>query len=86
MKNKYTQKEQLSEGVYVFEDGNRIWGGEMNHNFELLNESLKTKTLTVKVNDEVIGQYDNTKDKEINIQLKEITTNDIDNMFVDGEE
>lgn len=81
MKNKYSQKEQLSEGVYVFEDGNKIWGGEMNHNFELLNESLKTKTLTVKVNDEIVGEYNNTEDKEINIPLKEITLNDIDNLF-----
>lgn len=81
MKNKYSQKEQLSEGVYVFEDGNRSWGGEMNHNFELLNESLKTKTLTVKVNDEIVGEYNNTEDKEINIPLKEITLNDIDNLF-----
>lgn len=84
--NEYTQKEQLSEGVYVFENGNRSWGGGVNHNFELLNEALKKKTLRVTSNGRELGTYDGKSDTEINIEIKSITNNDIDNMFVDGEE
>lgn len=82
MKNKYSQKAQLSEGVYVFEDGNKAWGGEMNHNFELLNEKLKNKSLTLKMGGSVIGTYDSTSDVEVDMEIAKITNNDIDSMFV----
>lgn len=58
---KYNVKTKLSEGVTVFEDGNRSWGDECNRNFELLNENLKAHTLTVKVGVTTVGTF-NTKE------------------------
>ena len=67
MTNPYTQKQQLSKGVYVLEDGNRDWGGELNHNFELLNDALDVKTLTVKQGNTVLGTYNGKQNTEISI-------------------
>lgn len=67
MTNPYTQKQQLSKGVYVLEDGNKDWGGELNHNFELLNDALDVKTLTVKQGNTVLGTYNGKLDTEISI-------------------
>jgi hypothetical protein len=67
MTNSYTQKQQLSKGVYVLEDGNRDWGGELNHNFELLNDALDVKTLTVKQGNTVLGTYNGKQNTEISI-------------------
>ena len=65
--NPYTQKTQLSEGVYVIEDGNSSWGGEVNHNFELLNALLSKKTLTLTYGGVVLGTYDARLDSTIDI-------------------
>ncbi len=65
--NPYTEKQQLSNGVYVMEDGHQHWGGEVNHNFELLNSALDTKTLTIKQGDETLGTYGGKLDAEITI-------------------
>lgn len=67
LKNQYNKTQQLSEGVYVIEDGNSSWGGEVNHNFELLNSILAKKTLTITQGDEVLGTFDNSQDVEIEI-------------------
>ncbi len=65
--NPYTRKQQLSEGVYVMEDGNRSWGGEVNHNFELLNTILAKKTLTLTQQGKVLGTFDARLDTTIDI-------------------
>lgn len=85
MINNYTKKEQLSEGVYVLEDGNRSWGGEVNTNFELLNRALIKKTLTVKLNGSELGTYDTQLDSDIDINIQSITNNDIDSLFFGDE-
>jgi hypothetical protein len=73
--NPYTQKTQLSEGVYVIEDGNRSWGGEVNHNFELLNSLLSKKTLTLTYDGVVLGTYDARLDSTIDIPKVETVNN-----------
>jgi hypothetical protein len=71
IKNQYNKTQQLSEGVYVIEDGNGSWGGEVNHNFELLNSILAKKTLTITQGDEVLGSYNAKEDSTINIPKSE---------------
>ena len=73
--NPYTQKTQLSEGVYVIEDGNSSWGGEVNHNFELLNALLSKKTLTLTYDGVVLGTYDARLDSTIDIPKVETVNN-----------
>lgn len=70
--NPYSKKQQLSEGVYVMEDGNRSWGGEVNHNFELLNSILAKKTLTLTYDGHVLGTYDARLDSTIDIPVPSI--------------
>lgn len=70
--NPYSKKQQLSEGVYVMEDGNRSWGGEVNHNFELLNSILARKTLTLTYDGHVLGTYDARLDSTIDIPVPSI--------------
>ena len=72
IKNPYSKKQQLSEGVYVMEDGNHSWGGEVNHNFELLNAILARKTLTLTYNGHVLGTYDARLDSTIDIPVPSI--------------
>lgn len=74
-KNQYNKTQQLSEGVYVIEDGNRSWGGEVNHNFELLNSVLSKKTLTITYNGTVLGTYDARLDSTIDIPKVETVNN-----------
>lgn len=71
IKNQYNKTQQLSEGVYVIEDGNSSWGGEVNHNFELLNSILAKKTLTITQGDEVLGSYNAKEDSTIDIPKSE---------------
>lgn len=71
IKNPYNKTQQLSEGVYVIEDGNGSWGGEVNHNFELLNSILAKKTLTITQGDEVLGSYNAKEDSTIDIPKSE---------------
>ena len=71
LKNQYNKTQQLSEGVYVIEDGNTSWGGEVNHNFELLNSVLSKKTLTITQDDEVLGTYNAREDSTIDIPKSE---------------
>ena len=71
IKNSYNKTQQLSEGVYVIEDGNSSWGGEVNHNFELLNSILAKKTLTITQGDEVLGSYNAKEDSTIDIPKSE---------------
>lgn len=63
----YNTTTKLSEGVYVFEDGNSNWGARCNRNFELLNESLKGKTLTLKVGSNVAGTFSTVTNKTITL-------------------
>lgn len=77
----YTETQQLSEGVWVFERGHKEWTDEMNRNMEIINELcalLKNhKTLTIKdENDIVLGTFDNTVDKEVIV--KQLFVNDWD--------
>ena len=71
LKNQYNKTQQLSEGVYVIEDGNSSWGGEVNHNFELLNSILAKKTLTITQGDEVLGTYNAKEESTIDIPKSE---------------
>jgi hypothetical protein len=75
LKNQYNKTQQLSEGVYVIEDGNRSWGGEVNHNFELLNALLSKKTLTLTYDGVVLGTYDTRLDSTIDIPKVETVNN-----------
>lgn len=75
IKNPYNKAQQLSEGVYVIEDGNRSWGGEVNHNFELLNALLSKKTLTLTYDGVVLGTYDARLDSTIDIPKVETVNN-----------
>lgn len=75
IKNPYIKTQQLSEGVYVIEDGNRSWGGEVNHNFELLNALLSKKTLTLTYDGVVLGTYDARLDSTIDIPKVETVNN-----------
>lgn len=77
----YTETQQLSEGVWVFERGHKEWTDEMNRNMEIINELctlLKNhKILTIKdENDIVLGTFDNTVDKEVIV--KQLFVNDWD--------
>ena len=75
IKNPYIKTQQLSEGVYVIEDGNGSWGGEVNHNFELLNALLSKKTLTLTYGGVVLGTYDARLDSTIDIPKVETVNN-----------
>lgn len=77
----YTETQQLSEGVWVFERGHKEWTDEMNRNMEIINELctlLKNhKILTIKdENNIVLGTFDNTVDKEVIV--KQLFVNDWD--------
>lgn len=77
----YTETQQLSEGVWVFERGHKEWTDEMNRNMEIINELYRLiknhKTLTIKdENNVVLGTFDNTVDKEVIV--KQLFVNDWD--------
>ena len=87
----YTETQQLSEGVWVFERGHKEWTDEMNRNMEIINEIYEYiknhKTLTIKdENNVVLGTFDNTVDKEVIV--KQLFVNDWDIVksirYVDG--
>lgn len=65
--NIYNVTTKLSEGVYVFEDGNTNWGARCNRNFELLNDSLKGNTLTLKLDNVTIDTFKTNGDKTITL-------------------
>jgi len=81
MANTYTQKEQLSNGVWVVPDGDKSWGGELNYNFYLLNGLLDRYTLTITQNNVTKGTYNGTQDKTIEITTEFTNNNDIDALF-----
>lgn len=81
MANTYTQKEQLSNGVWVVPDGDRSWGGELNYNFYLLNGLLDRYTLTITQNNVTKGTYNGTQDKTIEITTEFTNNDDIDALF-----
>ena len=81
MANTYTQKEQLSNGVWVVPDGDRSWGGELNYNFYLLNGLLDRYTLTITQNNGTKGTYNGTQDKTIEITTEFTNNDDIDALF-----
>ena len=64
---------QLSEGVWVFNIGNTDWGDRANYNFELLNESLKGKTITFKVGNSTVGTVNTMSD---NVVTFDVPTNE----------
>lgn len=77
----YTETQQLSEGVWVFERGHKEWTDEMNRNMEIINELYALiknhKILTIKdENNIVLGTFDNTVDKEVIV--KQLFVNDWD--------
>ena len=43
--NLYKERTQLENGVWCLPDYSKGWGGEVNHNFELLDNLLNRKTL-----------------------------------------
>lgn len=79
--NNYRNKEQLSNGVWVVPDGNKKWGGELNHNFELLNDLLTNYTLTVKQNGTTVATFDRTADVTANIDTVYPTNDQVDILF-----
>lgn len=81
MANTYTQKEQLSNGVWVVPDGDKSWGGELNYNFYLLNGLLDRYTLTITQNNVTKGTYNGTQDKTIEITTEFTNNDDIDALF-----
>lgn len=72
MDNQYNRKQQLSNGVWVFEDGNNNWGAEVNSNFEMLNDLMTRGTLTIKCDGAVLGNYNGRLDTEVEIPSPEI--------------
>lgn len=79
--NNYRNKEQLSNGVWVVPDGNKKWGGELNHNFELLNDLLTNYTLTVKQNGTTVATFNRTADVTANIDTVYPTNDQVDILF-----
>lgn len=65
----YNVATELSEGVWVFEDGNTNWGSRCNRNFELLNDSLKGKALTLKVGSSTVDTFNTNTDKTITLAV-----------------
>ena len=81
--NNYTDKVQLSNGIWVVPDGNKSWGGELNYNFERLNDLLNTYTLTIKQNGVTVATFDRSADVTANIDTVYPTNDQIDILFPD---
>jgi len=81
MANTYAEKTRLSNGVWVIPDGDKSWGEELNHNFELLNGLLDRYTLTIKQDNVTKGTYNGTQDSSVNITTEFTTSEDIDALF-----
>lgn len=75
----YNVTTQLSEGVWVFKDGDTSWGQKCNSNFEKLNESLKAKTLTLSVGGTTVDTFSTNTTKTVDLPVASDTQ--IDNLI-----
>ena len=84
MENNYSEITLLSNNVYVVNDRNINWGGEVNHNFEILNNLNKNASLKIKYNGQEVN-YRITGDN-LEVDLNELTPgNGIFTLNVNGE-
>ena len=65
----YSATEQLSEGVWVFADGDTSWGAKCNSNFEKLNTLLAGKTLTLTVGGANVDTFTTNTNKTIDLAV-----------------
>ena len=84
MENNYSEITLLSNNVYVVNDRNINWGGEVNHNFEILNNLNKNASLKIKYNGQEVN-YRVTGDN-LEVDLNSLTPgNGIFTLNVNGE-
>ena len=84
MENNYSEITLLSNNVYVVNDRNINWGGEVNHNFEILNNLNKNASLKIKYNGQEVN-YRITGDN-LEVDLNSLTPgNGIFTLNVNGE-
>lgn len=84
MENNYNEITLLSNNVYVVNDRNINWGGEVNHNFEILNNLNKNASLKIKYNGQEVN-YRITGDN-LEVDLNDLTpANGIFTLNVNGE-
>ena len=84
MENNYSEITLLSNNVYVVNDRNINWGGEVNHNFEILNNLNKNASLKIKYNGQEVN-YRITGDN-LEVDLNSLTpANGIFTLNVNGE-
>lgn len=84
MENNYSEITLLSNNVYVVNDRNINWGGEVNHNFEILNNLNKNANLKIKYNGQEVN-YRVTGDN-LEVDLNDLTpANGIFTLNVNGE-
>ena len=84
MENNYSEITLLSNNVYVVNDRNINWGGEVNHNFEILNNLNKNASLKIKYNGQEVN-YRVTGDN-LEVDLNDLTpANGIFTLNVNGE-
>lgn len=84
MENNYSEITLLSNNVYVVNDRNINWGGEVNHNFEILNNLNKNANLKIKYNGQEVN-YRITGDN-LEVDLNDLTpANGIFTLNVNGE-
>ena len=84
MENNYSEITLLSNNVYVVNDRNINWGGEVNHNFEILNNLNKNASLKIKYNGQEVN-YRITGDN-LEVDLNDLTpANGIFTLNVNGE-
>ena len=84
MENNYSEITLLSNNVYVVNDRNINWGGEVNHNFEILNNLNKNASLKIKYNGQEVN-YRITGDN-LEVDLNDLTPgNGIFTLNVNGE-
>lgn len=81
MQNTVSEKTQLSNGVWVVPNGDNSWGGEINDNFVLLNGLLNRHTLSIHKNGDLLCEYNNTADVDIDVGQTFTTDADIDALF-----
>ena len=83
MENNYSEITLLSNNVYVVNDRNINWGGEVNHNFEILNNLNKNASLKIKYNGQEVN-YRITGDN-LEVDLNDLTpANGIFTLNVNG--
>ena len=70
--NLYKERTQLENGVWCLPDYSKDWGGEVNHNFELLDNLLNRKTLNFVFDGHLIGSFNGSENKTLEIPKTEV--------------